>query len=199
MKTRIYLVRHGRTLFNRKKLFQGWCDSPLLESGIQQAKALHDELLDIPFKKAVSSTSERAMDTMHYIIQGRNIPYSYEKGLREVSFGDLEGDHWPDKKPSLEQDWIGYAYCHGENRDDARDRFMKTLEKVAVDGNVLIVSHGAVILRTLQKIDANYAQNRGNPDKMIPNGSVTIVDYDGSFLLVHKPDISYRGGCNETN
>ncbi len=30
MKT-LYMMRHGQTLFNQKRLMQGWCDSPLTE------------------------------------------------------------------------------------------------------------------------------------------------------------------------
>lgn len=37
---KIYLVRHGQTLFNQQKKVQGWCDSPLTQEGIQQAKEL---------------------------------------------------------------------------------------------------------------------------------------------------------------
>lgn len=193
MSTTFYIVRHGQTLFNKKKLFQGWCDSPLLETGIRQAKSLHHGLLDIPFEKAVSSTSERAVDTMHYILKDRDIPMSFEKGLREISFGDLEGSYYPDARPSKEQDWLGYAYCRGENRDEARERFMNTLKKVAIHGNVLIVSHGAVILRTLQKIDQHYSKMRQSPAVLIPNCSVTIIHYiDGDFRLKKKPDVSYR-------
>jgi probable phosphoglycerate mutase len=29
MKTEVYLVRHGETLFNRLNKVQGWCDTPL--------------------------------------------------------------------------------------------------------------------------------------------------------------------------
>lgn len=50
MKTQFYIARHGQTLFNVKHLYQGWCDSPLLEKGIQQAKALHNGLANIPLK-----------------------------------------------------------------------------------------------------------------------------------------------------
>ncbi|MFW7395453.1 histidine phosphatase family protein, partial [Vagococcus fluvialis] len=37
MKT-IYLTRHGQTLFNLQHKIQGFCDSPLTELGINQAK-----------------------------------------------------------------------------------------------------------------------------------------------------------------
>ena len=36
---KIYLMRHGETLFNTMDVNQGQCDSPLTENGIRQAKA----------------------------------------------------------------------------------------------------------------------------------------------------------------
>ena len=37
---KLYLVRHGETLFNQKYLMQGICDSPLTQKGHAQAKAV---------------------------------------------------------------------------------------------------------------------------------------------------------------
>ena len=34
---KLYLMRHGETLFNVQHKIQGWCDSPLTENGKQQA------------------------------------------------------------------------------------------------------------------------------------------------------------------
>ncbi|EAE2865827.1 histidine phosphatase family protein, partial [Listeria monocytogenes] len=38
MKKTLYLIRHGQTLFNQRKKIQGFCDAPLTELGIKQAK-----------------------------------------------------------------------------------------------------------------------------------------------------------------
>ena len=35
---KLYLMRHGETLFKYTKRVQGWCDSPLTENGIWQAE-----------------------------------------------------------------------------------------------------------------------------------------------------------------
>ena len=41
MKT-LYLVRNGQTLFNARHKIQGWCDSPLTQTGIKQAQIARD-------------------------------------------------------------------------------------------------------------------------------------------------------------
>ena len=51
--TRFYVIRHGKTLFNKKGLYQGWCDSPLQPEGIQQAKEIGAKLMDKSFSLAL--------------------------------------------------------------------------------------------------------------------------------------------------
>ena len=65
----IYLARHGQTLFNVQHKIQGFCDSPLTTTGIQQAIAARDHLkeLEIQFDDAYASTSERASDTLEIL------------------------------------------------------------------------------------------------------------------------------------
>ena len=69
MKKTLYLMRHGQTLFNLQHKIQGWCDSPLTELGIKQAKVAGKWFKDhdITFDHAYSSTSERCCDTLEII------------------------------------------------------------------------------------------------------------------------------------
>ncbi|MBQ3825401.1 MAG: histidine phosphatase family protein, partial [Spirochaetaceae bacterium] len=87
----LYLMRHGQTLFNSLKMIQGWCDSPLTELGVQQAKAAADYFSKngITFDHAYSSTSERACDTLE-IVTGGTMRYERLKGLKEWNFGRFE-------------------------------------------------------------------------------------------------------------
>ena len=45
--THFYIIRHGETVFNRKGRIQGWCDSPLTDLGVSQAKQLGLSLIHI--------------------------------------------------------------------------------------------------------------------------------------------------------
>lgn len=62
---RLYLLRHGQTEFNVKKLVQGRCDSPLTDLGRQQAgmAAAWLKAHGVVPDKVVSSPLGRAMDT----------------------------------------------------------------------------------------------------------------------------------------
>ena len=65
MPKRLYLMRHGETLFNTQKRVQGWCDSSLTQKGIQQAKESRDwfKIKGVDRQAIYASTQERASDT----------------------------------------------------------------------------------------------------------------------------------------
>ena len=73
---KIYLMRHGETLFNTMDVNQGQCDSPLTENGIRQAKAAKAwfDAHNVHFDAVYSSTSERACDTAEIVSGG--MPYT---------------------------------------------------------------------------------------------------------------------------
>ena len=84
---KIYLMRHGETLFNTMDVNQGQCDSPLTENGIRQAKAAKAwfDAHNVHFDEVYSSTSERACDTAEIVSGG--MPYTRRKDLKEIFLG----------------------------------------------------------------------------------------------------------------
>ena len=140
--THFYIIRHGETVFNRKGRIQGWCDSPLTDLGISQAKQLGKELKNIPFDVCFCSTSERAIDTANYILEGRNVKIIPTKKLKEQSFGDFEAE----KSVNIFKDGVsfpdGYRFCGGENHSHVIERVTNELKKIASEypnANVLVV------------------------------------------------------------
>lgn len=93
MTTKIYLMRHGQTLFNKLHKIQGASDSPLTAKGIRQAEIARDYFKNegITFDVAYSSTSERASDTLE-IVYGQDKDYHRLKGLKEWDFGPFEAE-----------------------------------------------------------------------------------------------------------
>lgn len=87
---KIYLMRHGETLFNTMDVNQGQCDSPLTENGIRQAKAAKAwfDAHNVHFDAVYSSTSERACDTAEFVSGGMS--YTRRKDLKEIFLGIKE-------------------------------------------------------------------------------------------------------------
>ena len=142
MKKTLYLMRHGQTLFNARKKIQGWCDAPLTELGIKQAKIAGKYFKDnnIVFDHAYSSTSERACDTLELVC---DLPYHRVKGLKEWNFGIYEGES-EDLNPPLPYGdfFVNYG---GEGELQMRQRIADTLLEIMQKEDhkvVLAVSHG---------------------------------------------------------
>ncbi|MFV0394659.1 MAG: histidine phosphatase family protein [Coprobacillaceae bacterium] len=143
MKKTLYLMRHGQTLFNVRRKIQGWCDAPLTELGINQAKiaSLYFKKNNITFDHAYASTSERACDILEYVT---DMSYTRLKGLKEWNFGIFEGES-EDLNPPIPYGDFFKKYG-GEEELEMRQRVSDTLVEVMQDtdtNTVLAVSHGA--------------------------------------------------------
>lgn len=142
MKKILYLMRHGQTVFNERGKLQGWCDAPLTELGIYQAKVAKAffEEKDVKFDAAYCSTSERASDTLEIIT---DIPYVRKKGLREWSFGLFEGENYKLYPTQPFGDF--FVPFGGEAELEVRARMAATISDIMNETqgeSILIVSHG---------------------------------------------------------
>ncbi|RGJ83322.1 histidine phosphatase family protein [Collinsella sp. TM04-9] len=150
---KLYFMRHGQTLFNLLRRKQGWCDSPLTELGIEQAKTVGATLRErgLAFDHAYSSTSERACDTLELAFPDQ--PYERVKGLKEWNFGKFEGAS-EDLNPRLPYGDF-YKQYDGEGEDEFRERIMATItELVQRPGHesVLCLSHGAAAAQVMRGV-----------------------------------------------
>ena len=97
MTTELYIIRHGKTMFNALQRAQGWCDTPLTAKGAEDIHYLGLGLRDLTFAEAVSSDSGRAIETMRLILgetlQQPKPPYSIDNRIREWCWGSLEGGY----------------------------------------------------------------------------------------------------------
>lgn len=176
---RLFLVRHGQTLFNRRDLIQGWCDSPLTEEGVAQARAARDYFRreGISFQRAYASTSERACDTLEIIT---DLPYTRLKGLKERHFGLLEGLS-VDVGTKVSDELIA-PYFGGESRAGFRERLFSALHGIMQQpGDVLAVSHGCACYELIC-----FGCERGDVycPEPLPNGCILEFRYEsGKFYL----------------
>ncbi len=138
-------MRHGQTLFNVRRKVQGWCDAPLTDLGIEQAKTTgkYFKACNITFDQAYSSTSERACDTLELVT---DLPYTRLKGLKEWNFGTFEGES-EDLNPKLP--YRDFFVNYGGEEEKA---FQKRAVEACIDimessdntvNTVLAVTHGA--------------------------------------------------------
>lgn len=189
---RLLFVRHGQTEFNVKKRVQGWCDSPLTQEGIKQARSLKNVLKEVDLLAAYSSTSERCRDTLDVILKDRDIKKYDRKGLKEIYFGLAEGERVEKVFPNGTANLSGYQDIQGESKQQALKRFEDEIQSIVsmyAEGNILIVTHGSILKEFFSHIDMDFKQAaieaKGSVNKLISNCSLSIVEYNqGNYHLV---------------
>ena len=203
----IYFVRHGQTIWNVEKRFQGLSDSPLTELGITQAKLLGEKLKDIKFDKFYSTSLKRANDTANYIKGNREQEVEIFDDFVEISMGDMEGIQqeefkklYPEQVKNFFFNQLEYdpSSFGGESFLEVRERVAKGLDKF-IDLNkdyerVLVVSHGATLKTLLHYISGKDISTLS--DEVIPkNTSYTIVKYEnGKFEITDFSNVSHLEG-----
>lgn len=146
----IYLIRHGETPLNAKRVIQ-FPDTPLSDRGQAQARALGERLSTAPVGAIVTSDYQRAYMTADAVRKTTDAPMEIETTLRERNFGDLRGQAFAD----LDEDPFapGYAPPNGETWDVFHERAASSWDAVTalaarVEGDVVAVTHG-LVLRSL--------------------------------------------------
>lgn len=118
--TKLILLRHGESMWNKRNLFTGWVDIPLSEKGIQEAIEAGKKIQNLPIDAIFSSTLVRGLMTgmivMAYHHSGKTpvvihksgqlqewsaihsekthgeiIPVFCSEALNERMYGDLQG------------------------------------------------------------------------------------------------------------
>lgn len=87
----IYLVRHGRTVWNREGRFQGQRDSPLLPEGRDQAAAAAEALRDRGITRLFTSPLGRSADTAATVGRAVDLAPVPDDRLMECAYGVTEG------------------------------------------------------------------------------------------------------------
>ena len=216
--TTLYIIRHGKTMFNTIGRTQGWSDTPLTKQGEEGIYHLGLGLRDIDFKEAYSSDSGRAMQTAQIILQEhqnhQKIPYLTDKRIREWCFGSLDGGYdgelfygvlprtdafqgkdlhevtYPELAQGiLDVDTAGWA----EPWEVLRKRILEGF--IAIAENLERSGGGNAIVVSHGMTIATFAWliDSSVEHPSLDNGSVTVVAYEnGKFTLEALGDMTYR-------
>lgn len=87
----LYIIRHGKTEWNEIHKLQGRTDIPLNEEGRVMAREAADRYKDIHFDICFCSPLVRARETAEILLEGRDVPITFDDRLIEMSFGIYEG------------------------------------------------------------------------------------------------------------
>jgi len=153
--SRVILIRHGETNWNKEGRFQGQIDIPLNEKGKEQASKASKYLEDIEFTKAISSSMKRPYETAKIILKNNNIQIKKIDSLIEISHGLWEGKLEEEIKrtwPEMLKDWHerpeSVTMPEGESIKQVSDRAISAWDLICnsqqKNDTTLLVAHDAV-------------------------------------------------------
>ena len=153
MPTRLVLIRHGMTDWNRQKRYCGYKDAGLNSLGRRQAGKLRKKLKNTRFDVIYTSDRKRAIQTAMIIFGSARIIKI--KDLREMDFGALEGlthSEAMKKWPVIYKKWLDNPlknFIPGAERLGFFQKRVKGAIKKIVRFNrgkaIAIVCHGGTI------------------------------------------------------
>ncbi len=198
----IYIFRHGQTAWNTIHRLQGSTDIPLNENGVELAKISGANINHIHFDKIFSSPLCRALDTAHYLANGRDIPIVTNDLLREINFGAWEG--LTDKELIAMDAAFKYFFDQpslftpaegGETFEEVGLRAKTFLTDVIeplehTHNRIMIVAHGAINKGLFMHIDGHGPEDfwKGGLHK---NCGASIVDYTAGKYSILEDNIVF--------
>lgn len=147
---KIYVVRHGKTVWNEKHITQGWSQNRLSKLGKQQAEEAAEKLKETKLDLIFSSPLMRTMQTTNILNQFHKVKVIRDKRLIEDNKGIFTGK--TDKEITKEQ-WELFSKdpkaCGIESWEEIFARvkdFENYLKANFSDKKILVVTHDRIAL-----------------------------------------------------
>lgn len=191
--TRLYLVRHGETEWNRNSRTQGSTDTLLTPRGIWQAERVAERLEKENVTALYSSDLKRAYYTAKAIGDRLQFVVKTSPDFREMNLGNWEGKTLEEIKQEFNEIFSAWrtkphetVIPGGEDLIRVQERALKGVSgliKKHPGEKIVLVSHGITIKALvfgLLDIDLIYFRKI-----RMDNGSVSMIDFknDGNVLV----------------
>ncbi len=195
----IYLVRHGQTEWNEKRITQGQSESTISKIGIKQAEKISEQFKNIEFCAIYSSDLSMGYRTAEIIKINRKLTIQASKLLRGRSYGSFEGKPVDVYKNTLknkleeretlpENEYTSFRLAPEiETDEEIVIRVTNKLQKIAtthLNKNVLIVTHGGCIKNLL--IQLGYMNRKSFSEGSFKHGNYLKLLSDGKNFIIKK-------------
>ena len=199
----IYIIRHGETDFNRKRIVQGsGIDSDLNEIGRQQADLFYSAHQHIDFDMIITSRLKRSIQTVKPFID-RGIDHLSTKSINEIGWGIHEGKGGDislrDSYQRLITEWtsgnLDARVPGGESASELIERCQKFMQYLRSlhHHQILVCTHG----RTLRCLICLIKEQEMAAMEHYRHANTGLfhVKYNGSgFEVIRENDISHLTG-----
>lgn len=195
--SKLVIVRHGQSEWNKANIFTGWVDVGLTDEGIAEAKKAGKLLRDYRFDEAYSSVLKRANLTLDIILEEigqTDIPVTKNQNLNERMYGDLQGMNKDEAREKFGEEQVhiwrrGFDTPppNGESLKDTLERvtpyFEKEIEPKLRNGeNILITAHGNSLRALIMKLENIAPENIVSVE--IPTGVPKVYELDENLKVL---------------
>lgn len=198
--TRLILIRHGESTWNRERRIQGQLDPPLSELGREQALRVARRLSTRRVEAIYTSDLRRAAQTAEPIADSLGVELTPAPDLREIFLGDWEGlltDEIATRFPDAWDEWTREPSWDVVPGGEGAAAFERRVESAVVQlvkrhpqGDVIVVTHGGVIQIALHQVVGR--SSHGIFAFRISNGSVSVVEQrNGRRVIARVNDTSH--------
>jgi broad specificity phosphatase PhoE len=157
--TKILLVRHGQTAWNREERFRGQVDLPLDEVGLEQAKAAGQRIAsDWQPSVIYASSLQRTLQTAAAIAHACELRTIIHDGLLDIDYGVFAGltpaeavSQYPDLAHAWRQAPHTVEFPDGESLSEVRTRAQAAVMEIVAKHpkeTLVLVTH-VVVCRLL--------------------------------------------------
>ncbi|KRL07682.1 MAG: histidine phosphatase family protein [Liquorilactobacillus hordei] len=187
--TRLFFIRHGKTIWNLEGRYQGAKgDSELLPESHTEIKMLANYLKNEKFEKIYCSPIKRAFVTASELARALPQELAVEKniGLSEFNLGEMEGMLFTDVAKKFPReldafrnhpDLYNAKNISGESFQELFSRMTPIIQRICKEhpnGNVIIVSHGAALCAEIRHL-LGYSLEDLRKAGGLSNTSTTIL------------------------
>ena len=195
--SKLIILRHGESEWNKLNLFTGWEDVDLTDQGKIEAKlaAFAIQNLKVDVNHAYTSALKRASKTLEIVLNvlKKDIPIISDQALNERNYGSLTGmnkdearNKWGDEQVKLWRRSYDIAPENGESLKDTCNRtipyFKKNiLPKLHDGGNVIITAHGNSLRSIIMHVEGLSEEAIVNVE--ITTGIPIVYEYENKKII----------------
>jgi broad specificity phosphatase PhoE len=190
---RLILMRHAESEGNRDGRFTPHPEVPLTDRGREQAHAAARQIAErLAPARIVSSPFLRARQTADILSMVLGLEVEIADDLRERSYGELAGTPYSAPRPGYDPaSYWTWRPPGGETLDEVLVRAGAVLDRLAAaapDQEVLVVSHGAVMMA----LD-RHVRGAWGPRTVVDNAGMIVVEHaEGVWLEANPLDVERR-------
>ena len=194
MSLRLFVLRHGETVFTRERRFAGWRDVPLTDAGLRQSEAAAAALSGVGISAVFASPLERARTSAEAVAKPHRLAVQIMPVFRELGFGAWEGRTRAEveaAEPALYDVWRTapdrFTAPGGESLPAVAKRVAEGIETLRAehDGeSVVLVTH-AVVIRLIVLDGLGLGPARLWSIDASPAG-ITELEYRDDWVTVHR-------------